>query len=96
MAYIVKPIITPTVRILLFLTNGELLAYLTEYQSVVGALNYLIMTRPNIAYGVQAVSQFMHASRTTHRHTIKCIFRYLRGNQAHGLLLCSSASPCMT
>ena len=32
--YIVKPVITPTIRILLCLTNGELLSDLTEYQNM--------------------------------------------------------------
>lgn len=44
---------------------------------MVGALQYLTMTRPDIAYAVNIVSQFMHAPRTTHMHCVKRIFRYL-------------------
>nr|XP_016452920.1 PREDICTED: uncharacterized protein LOC107777423 [Nicotiana tabacum] len=36
------------------------------------------MTRPDIAYAVNIVSQFMHAPRTTHLHCVKRIFRYLQ------------------
>ena len=41
--------------------DGELLSEPTEYRSIDGALQHLIMSRPNIAYAVNLVSQFMHA-----------------------------------
>jgi len=43
------------------------------------------MIRPDIAYAVHVVSQFMHAPRTTHLHAVKRIFRYLQGTLEHGL-----------
>jgi len=42
------------------------------------------MTRPNIAYAVHIVSQFMHALHTTHLYIVK-IFQYLQGNGEHGV-----------
>jgi len=64
-------------RTSLTFTDGELLADPTEYRSMVGALQYLTMTRPNIAYVVYVFSQYMHAPHTIHLHAVKCIFRYL-------------------
>lgn len=73
-----KHVSTPSLsRTSLTLTDGELLADPTKYRSMVGALQYLTMTRPNIAYAIHVVSQYMHAPRTTHLHAIKHIFRYL-------------------
>ena len=56
---------------------------------MVGALQYLTMTRPDIAYSVHVVFQFMNAPCTTHLHTVKRIFRYLQG----GLQLRPASSP---
>ncbi|CAH9116940.1 unnamed protein product [Cuscuta epithymum] len=61
---------------------------------MVGVLQYLTMTRPDITFVVHLVSQFMHAPRTSHLLAVKRIFRYLQGTIGHGLLLQpSTASP---
>jgi len=89
----VKPVTIPsTTCTLLSLPDGELLADPTEYRRMTGALQYLAMTRPDSAYAVHVVFQFIHAPPTTHLHAVKRIFRYLQGTQAHGLLLRPSAS----
>ncbi|CAH9082806.1 unnamed protein product [Cuscuta europaea] len=80
-------------RTTLSLTDGELLTDATEYRSMVGALQYLTLTRPDITYAVHLVSQFMHAPRTTHMLAVKRIFRYLQGTIDHGLWLQTSAHP---
>ncbi|CAH9063661.1 unnamed protein product [Cuscuta epithymum] len=87
----VKPVRTPLPsRTTLSLTDGELLTDATEYRSMVGALQYLILTRPDITYAVHLVSQFMHAPRTTHLLAVKRIYRYLQGSVDHGLWLQSN------
>ncbi|CAH9102709.1 unnamed protein product [Cuscuta europaea] len=84
----VKPVRTPLPsRTSLSLTNGELLTDGTEYRSMVGALQYLTLTRPDITYAVHLVSQFMHAPRTTHLLAVKRIYRYLQGTTDYGLWL---------
>ncbi|CAH9107012.1 unnamed protein product [Cuscuta europaea] len=89
-----KPVRTPlATRTSLSLTDGELLSDATEYRSMVGALQCLTLTRPDITYAVHLVSQFMHAPRTTHMFAVKRIFRYLQGTLDHGLWLQTSARP---
>ena len=62
-----KPVHTPSLsRTSLTLTDGELLADPIEYRGIVGALQYLTITRPDIAYVVHVVFQYMHAPCTTH------------------------------
>ena len=67
--------------------DEDLLFYPTEYRSMVGALQYLTMTRLDIAYAVNLVSQFMHAPCTAHLLAVQCIFHYLQGTIDHGLVL---------
>ena len=89
-----KPVRTLSLsRTSLTLTNEKLLADPTEYRSMVGALQYVTMTRPDIAYVVHVVSQYMHAPRTTYLHAVKHIFRYLQGTLSFGLQLRSSSTP---
>lgn len=37
----------------------------TLYRSVVGALQYVTVTRPDVAFAVSKVSKFMHSPSTT-------------------------------
>jgi histone deacetylase 1/2 len=43
----------------------------TNYRNVVGALQYLTLTRPNISFAVNKVCQFLHAPTTVHWMTVK-------------------------
>ena len=61
------------------------------YRSIVGALQYLTLTRPDIQYAVQQVCLHMHAPRGTHWALVKRILRYIHGTTAMGLTL--TASP---
>ena len=47
-----------------------------QYQRLVRRLIYLSHTRPDIAYAVGLMSQFMHDPRTTHLDMVFCILRY--------------------
>ncbi|XP_022008513.1 uncharacterized mitochondrial protein AtMg00810-like [Helianthus annuus] len=55
----------------------------TLYRSLAGALQYLTITCPDIAYVVQQVCLFMHAPREPHFQYLKRILRYLKGTSEH-------------
>ncbi|RVW39635.1 Retrovirus-related Pol polyprotein from transposon RE1 [Vitis vinifera] len=57
-----------------------------RYQRLVGRLIYLSHTRPNIAFSVSMVSQFMHAPGPEHFEAVYKILRYLKGTPSRGLL----------
>lgn len=67
-----KPISTPAINgHRLNLSDGEPLSDITKFRSVVGALQYLLYARSDIAFVVNQVCQFMHKLTTTHRVAIK-------------------------
>ncbi|XP_062080773.1 uncharacterized mitochondrial protein AtMg00810-like [Humulus lupulus] len=57
------------------------------YRSIVGALQYATVTRPEIAYSVNKVSQFMHNPLESHWIVVKRILRYLAGTLDYGIHL---------
>ncbi|CAN6456717.1 unnamed protein product [Victoria cruziana] len=58
----------------------------TLFRSIVGMLQYVTFTRPNIVYSVNQVSQFMHAPTDVHMKTVKRILRYLKSTLNDGLV----------
>jgi histone deacetylase 1/2 len=94
-----KTIDTPlSVSEKLSLTDGEVLGSddSTNYRSIVGALQYITLTRPDIAFSVNKVCQFLHAPTTVHWTAVKCILRYLRGTISLGLRLSKSSSTIVS
>ena len=57
-----------------------------RYQRLIGRLIYLSHTRPDIAFAVSVVSQFMHDPRTSHMDDVYLILRYLKSSPGKGLL----------
>ncbi|KAM0984150.1 hypothetical protein ACFX14_011746 [Malus domestica] len=56
-----------------------------QYRSVVGALQYLTFTRPDIAFAVNQACQFMHNPMVSHVLAVKRILRYLKGTSTYGI-----------
>lgn len=80
-----KPCSTPVPAKSNFNTlDGAPLSNPTEFRQVIGALQYLTLTRPDISFAVNHVAQFMSAPRSAHLVAVKRILRYLKGG--HGLL----------
>ena len=49
------------------------------------SLQYLSFTRPDIAYAVNKLSQYMHCPTDLHWSATKRILRYLAGSLSHGI-----------
>lgn len=60
------------------------------YKSVVGSLQYFTMSRPDIAYGVNKLSQYLHNPTTLHYVACKRLFRYLKRSISFGLQFTSA------
>ncbi|XP_026377804.1 uncharacterized protein LOC113272116 [Papaver somniferum] len=61
----------------------------TSYRSLVGGLQYLTLTRPDISFAVNYVSQFLHYPTDIHLQLDKRILRYIKGSLGQGLTLSS-------
>ena len=70
----------------LFPNQGELVSDPSQYRRLVGKLNYLTLTRPDISYAMSVVSQFLESPRTQHWTVVLRILRYLKGSPGQGLL----------
>ncbi|RVW76011.1 Retrovirus-related Pol polyprotein from transposon RE1 [Vitis vinifera] len=57
-----------------------------KYQRLVGRLMYLTHTRPDLAYALSVVSQYMHNLREQHMNAVMRILRYLKNAPGKGIL----------
>lgn len=57
----------------------------TQYRQMIGSLMYLVNTRPDICYAVNALSQFMCEPKEIHLVVVKNIMRYLKSTLNLGL-----------
>lgn len=63
----------------------------TLYRQLVGSLIYLTTTRPDLAYSVSVLSQFMSRPLDSHWNAAKCVLRYLSGTCNYGILYTDSS-----
>jgi Reverse transcriptase (RNA-dependent DNA polymerase) len=81
-----KPIDTPIEpNIKIGPNDDEALTDISQFQRLVEKLIYLTVTRPDITFAVNVVSQFMHAPRMTHMDAVVRILRYLKGCPGRGV-----------
>ena len=62
----VKPCSSPMVPSVHLTREGETFEDPERYKRLVGKLNYLIVTRPDIAYSVSVVSQYISSPTVDH------------------------------
>ncbi|KAK9073343.1 hypothetical protein SSX86_007667 [Deinandra increscens subsp. villosa] len=80
-----KPVYTPLAASQVLTSQGVPYSDPTEYRSLVGALQYLTITRPDLSFAVNQVSQFLHQPTVDHFQCVKRILRYVKGTLSFGL-----------
>ncbi|KAM2196223.1 hypothetical protein ACFX1R_030129 [Malus domestica] len=76
-------------------SDGTPLADPTLYRSLVGALQYITFTRPDLAYAVNAACQYMNTPTAVHYDLVKRILRYVQGTISYGLTYSSSSDSSL-
>lgn len=79
------PISTPADSHSRLILDGDPFSDPTLYRQVVGSLQYATITRPDIAFAVNWVCQYMHSPTVLHWQAVKRILRYLKGTLHHFL-----------
>ena len=81
-----KPCSTPMAPNVQLTKEGELFKYLKRYRRLVGKLNYLTITRPDIAYSISVLSRYMSSPTISHWVVVEHILCYLKEALGHGIL----------
>jgi histone deacetylase 1/2 len=68
----------------------------SQYRSIVGALQYLTLTRPDLAFSVNKVCQYLHAPTTEHWTAAKRILRYVKDTSKLGITFTKSSSTFLS
>ena len=77
---------SPIAQSLYLTREGGLFKDLERYRRLVGKLNYLTVTHPDIAYSISVVSQYMASPTVDHWVVVEQIICYLKGAPGHGIL----------
>ncbi|CAH9073771.1 unnamed protein product [Cuscuta epithymum] len=81
-----KPSTTPMVPNVQLTQEGIPFEEPERYRRLVGKLNYLAVTRPDIAYSVSVVSQYMSSPIIDHWAAVEHILCYLKGAPGRGIV----------
>ncbi|XP_022026580.1 uncharacterized mitochondrial protein AtMg00810-like [Helianthus annuus] len=90
-----KPVATPLSTSDVFSSDGIPFHDPTYYRSLVGALQYLTITRPDLSYAVNQASQYLQNPTTSHFQLVKRILRYVKGTLSYGLTFDRPPSPTL-
>ena len=83
-----NPLPTPMISNLrLSKHKGEAIDNAKQYRSIIGALQYATITRPDICYSVNKLSQYMQNPLSEHWMALKRVLRYLQGTKHYGIRL---------
>ena len=65
----------------------------SSYRRLIGQLIYLTNTRPDIAYAVQQLSQYLSSPTNAHLQAAYRILRYLKGTPGSDIFLSATGTP---
>ncbi|XP_071933728.1 uncharacterized mitochondrial protein AtMg00810-like [Coffea arabica] len=68
----------------------------SSYRCLVGRLLYLTITRPDILYVVNILSQYMHSPRLDHHDAAMKVVRYIKNSPGQGLFFPSQNNLQLT
>ncbi|KAL5540215.1 hypothetical protein UlMin_044161 [Ulmus minor] len=86
-----KPCPTPAITGKpLIADDGDPVHNPTSYRSIIGALQYITHTRPDLAFIINRLSQFLQNPTVIHMQAVKRVLRYLKGTVNLGLHI----KPC--
>jgi len=80
-----KPVSNPATSNKLGHSSSDLVLDPTLYRSVVGALQYVTLSHPNVSYAINQACQFLKAPEEHHWRAVKRILRYLKGTISYGM-----------
>jgi len=87
-----KPVDTPVSPSKVILLPDHSFSDPTRFHQIMGALQYLTFTRPDICFAVNRVCQFIHAPTNSHWAAVKHILCYLKGTTSYGFHITRGSS----
>lgn len=74
-------------RTKLLMEDSDTYVSLIQYKNTIGALQYLTMTKPDISFAVNKLSQFLKEPTKLQWQVCKRLLRYIKGTQSYELLI---------
>ncbi|XP_006606839.1 uncharacterized mitochondrial protein AtMg00240-like [Glycine max] len=78
------------------LHDGDLLPNPSMYKRLIGRLLYLTISRPDITFAVNRLSQYMKAPRVPHLHVVYHLLQYIKFAPGQGLFFPAQNSLNLT
>ncbi|XP_075108852.1 uncharacterized protein LOC142180699 [Nicotiana tabacum] len=78
------------------ITKDEVISDIGSYQRLIGKLLYLTVTRPDIAFSVQNLSQFLQQPKRSHMKAAHRIVKYIKNEPGLGVLLSNKSQDNIT
>ncbi|XP_031279414.1 secreted RxLR effector protein 161-like [Pistacia vera] len=66
--------------------NDDLFDQPILYRSIIGGLEYLTLSKPDLSFAVKQLSQFLQVPTVAHWTACKRVLRYVNGTLKHGIL----------